>query len=103
MLANLPLVRQETVEAQKAQLHWREEKELRCCLADLAQRNPLLAERVLKAVDASLDPDAAPELALLSEETVALVQASVLQGMLLLLDLVDREIFAERQESLMAG
>ena len=102
MLANLPLVRQETVEAQKAQLHWREEKELSCCLNDLAERNPLLAERVLKAVEACLDPEAAPELALLSEGTIALVQASVAQGMLLVLDLVDREVFATKQESLMA-
>jgi hypothetical protein len=102
MLANLPLVRQETVEAQKAQLHWREEKELSCCLNDLAERNPLLAERVLKAVEACLDPEAAPDLLCISEETVKLVQASVIQSMLLLLDLVDREVFATKQESLMA-
>jgi len=102
MLSDLPVVRRETLEAQKAQLRWQNGEELRRYLDRLAERNPLLVERLLKAAGACLDTEAAPELLCIPEETMALVRDTIIQGMLLLLDLVDRELFAAKQESLMA-
>ncbi len=111
MLEQLPVVSGEAVEAVKARLNLPDHQEVEAVLAEVRKSNPHMVAWLDKAVDVpqemAFGEDQEPQAGLPlggptcgkdgdPDELVALLRTSLLWGMVLTLDLVDRALFARR-------